>query len=94
VQYNGPITESCPEWKRQRYVVYCRNTLQALSCMLRNSDYKEQFNYRPYREYIGPEKRRWSNLMSGTWAWDKAVCDTHPIEHLAFLNQDLIVYHC
>lgn len=75
VRYDGPLNDTSPAWKREAYTIYSRNTLMVMRSILANSDYDGSFEYSPYREYIGPEARRWSNLMSGDWAWDKAVCD-------------------
>lgn len=73
VRYGGLVDEDSPTWKREAYTVYARNTLTAMRSILENPDYDGSFEYSPYREYVGPEVRRWSNLMSGNWAWDKAV---------------------
>ncbi|KAI0808970.1 hypothetical protein BC629DRAFT_1480632 [Irpex lacteus] len=73
VRYGGPLNNTSPAWKREAYTIYARNTLTVMRSILANSDYDRSFEYSPYREYIGPEIRRWSNLMSGDWAWDKAT---------------------
>ena len=73
IRYTGPLTDDAPQWKREPYVVYTRNTLTVLRHMLQSSDFKNSFDYTPYKEYTGPSQRRWSNFMSGHWAWTQAV---------------------
>ncbi len=73
VRYGGLVDEDSSTWEREAYTVYARNILTAMRSILENPDYDGSFEYSPYREYVGPEARRWSNLMSGDWAWDKAV---------------------
>jgi hypothetical protein len=73
VRYLGELTDSSPAWKKQTYTIYTRNSLEALRSMLANSSFEEDFDYRPFEEYYGAGKRRWSHLMSGGWAWRQAV---------------------
>jgi hypothetical protein len=73
VRYNSLVADNAPSWKKRTYTVYCRNTLTAIRCILQNSNYDKHFDYHSYVEYVGHEKRKWSNLMSGTWAWKQAV---------------------
>ena len=73
VRYSGPLDDTSAAWKRQPYKVYCRDTLAVYRSMLSNTDFNGQFDYTPYREFVGPQKRQWKNLMSGDWAWRQAV---------------------
>lgn len=36
-------------------------------------DLQEHFIYAPYMQFNEKKDRVWSNLMSGSWAWDEAV---------------------
>ena len=74
VRYGGALNDNSPSWKRDTYTIYARDTLAVMRSVLSNPDYDRCFEYTPYREYVGPERRRWSSLMSGDWAWNKAVC--------------------
>ncbi|KAI0084245.1 hypothetical protein BDY19DRAFT_987574 [Irpex rosettiformis] len=70
VRYSGEVNEHSPAWKRCTYTV--------LKTTLANTE--------PYEEYIGPQKRRWSNLMSGSWVWDQAsTIAQDPATHGAML---------
>lgn len=73
VKYIGEVDDHSPSWKRETYTVYTRSTLDVLRSMLQNPQFDGHFDYRPFEEYVGPNKRQWSNLMSGTWAWKQAV---------------------
>jgi hypothetical protein len=66
-----------PDWMLKEYTVYFRDPLSVVRSMILNPAFKGNFDYAPYREFEGPE-RRISDLMSGDWAWDQAVCH-HPI---------------
>ena len=73
VKYSGFVDESSSSWKRCTYTIHMRNTYKIFKSMLSNSDFRDHFDYKPYEEYIGPRRRRRSNLMSGQWAWNQAV---------------------
>ena len=46
--------------------------------MIPNPEFKGQFDYAPYREFEDGT-RRWTDVMSGNWAWKQAVCLTFPL---------------
>lgn len=72
VRYTGAVDESSPTWKRQEYVIHARNIREAYHTTLANRDLSGKFDARPYKRWI-KGKRTYSNLMSSTWAWKKAV---------------------
>ncbi|THH29539.1 hypothetical protein EUX98_g4659 [Antrodiella citrinella] len=72
IRYTGPLPLDAPQWKREGYTVYTRNTLTVARNMLKSPDFKNSFDYTPFQEYIGVNERRWSNFMSGHWAWKQA----------------------
>ncbi|THH29603.1 hypothetical protein EUX98_g4593 [Antrodiella citrinella] len=72
IRYSGPLPLDAPQWKREGYTVYTRNMLTVVRNMLKSSDFKNSFDYTPFQEYIGVNERRWSNFMSGHWAWKQA----------------------
>jgi hypothetical protein len=61
-----------PDWMLKDYVVFFRDPLAVVRSVVSNPDFDGQFDYAPYTEYED-EKRRWSDLMSGEWAWKQAV---------------------
>ena len=73
IQYTGPVDENSPSWKRAEYIIHCRDTLSVVESIAANPEFKGFFNYKPYKEYVGRHRRRWSNLMSGQWAWKQSV---------------------
>ncbi|KAK7676623.1 hypothetical protein QCA50_020437 [Cerrena zonata] len=70
--FMGPLARDDPQWKRATYTVYCRNTQTVVHNMLNNKEFDGKFDYIPFQEYTGPQKRRVSNLMSGDWVYQKA----------------------
>lgn len=85
VKYNGALSADSPPWHRQEYVVHARDVRSALHHMISNPEFAGAFDYRPYKEYVGPQKRRWSNFMSGTWSWKQAdEISNDPTTHGAF----------
>jgi len=61
-----------PDWMLKEYTVYFRDPLVVIRNMLSNPEFKNQFDYAPYREFEDGV-HRWTDLMSGDWAWEQAV---------------------
>lgn len=76
VKYTGPVTPTTPTWKLQTYVVYTWNPLQLAEQMAQSADFFHTWDYIPYEEYLSEECRTFSNVMSGRWAFKKAVSNT------------------
>ena len=75
VHYPGPITPNSPSWQLNTFQVHCQNTHNVVHNMLNNKDFNGKFDYVPFQEYTDPQTSRYSNLMSGQWAYAKAVSD-------------------
>ena len=74
VKYCGPVPENDPpSWMFQEYEVWYRNAKDMIATMLRNKDFDGEYDYVPYREFDENGKRCYKDLMSGDWAWLKAV---------------------
>ncbi|KAH9937976.1 hypothetical protein B0H21DRAFT_698721 [Amylocystis lapponica] len=87
VRYSGPITAESASWKHETYVVHTRHSLRAVQHMVGSADFDGKFDYVPFEEYTGPNQRRWSNLMSGRWAYKKAdTISEDPTSHGAMLS--------
>ena len=70
VQYNGPIpSDNAPSWMSAKYTVWQRDALTVVKGILSNPDFASDFDATPYREDVNG-KRRWTNFMSGDWAWE------------------------
>lgn len=72
-RYKGPLPPSPPQWMTRTYELCARDTRQVLQQQFSNPDFKDQIDYRPYKQFNQAGKRVWSNLMSGDWAWKQAV---------------------
>ena len=72
-KYSGevPLADP-PDWMLKDYTVYYRDPLSVIRSMIANPAFKGQFDYAPFRELEGGT-RRWTDIMSGNWAWKQAV---------------------
>ena len=72
-KYSGNAPpENPPDWMLKEYTVYFRDPLCIVRSMISNPDFKGQFDYAPYRAFEDGI-RRWTDIMSGNWAWKQAV---------------------
>ena len=78
LKYDGPLPETSRplEWKTARYNVWYRNPREVIKNLLARPDLEGHIDYAPYQEFDG-ERRQYSNMMSGNWAWKQAVCFAH-----------------
>ena len=60
-------------WKQAKYEVWYQDPTHVVRNMLDNPDFNRQFNYTPYVELDKSGKRKWSNFMSGNFAWRHSV---------------------
>ena len=81
IRYSGTIDANTPSWKRASYVVHTRDSFTVVKNMVQSADFDKKFDYAAFREYTGPQTRRWSNVMSGQWAWEKSV---RIIQHVVY----------
>lgn len=73
LQYSGPIDADTPNWKRAKYELIVQDTRVVVGNMLSNTDFERHFDYVPYQEFESPHNVRYSNGMSGWWAYRVAV---------------------
>ncbi len=73
IKYTGPITPQTPLWKLKTYTIHTRNTLRVVENMAASPEFDGRWDYVPYEEYSKDGCRRYSDVMSGTWAFKKAV---------------------
>jgi hypothetical protein len=77
VSYQGERpAENVPSWMHETYDVWHRDPHKVVEELLANTEFNGSFDYAPYQEFE-EGKRRWSDFMSGNWAWKKAVCYLH-----------------
>jgi hypothetical protein len=75
VSYQGERpTEDVPSWMNESYDVWHRDPHKVIEDLLANTEFDGSFDYVPYQEFANGQ-RRWSDFMSGNWAWKQAACD-------------------
>ena len=85
IQYTKPLPLGTPpKWMLQTYELCFRDPRIVLLNQIALPDLQDHFNYVPYMQFNKKKDCVWSNLMSGSWAWEKAVrnlvCPTfHPL---------------
>ncbi|KAK7471975.1 hypothetical protein VKT23_000083 [Stygiomarasmius scandens] len=68
------LLPTAPEWKRTEYQVWYCDPDTVITNMLANPDFANGFDVCPYIELKGSDgKRRWSDFMSGNYAWEQAT---------------------
>ncbi|KDQ56151.1 hypothetical protein JAAARDRAFT_195354 [Jaapia argillacea MUCL 33604] len=72
VKYSEEITPESPAWKREEFVVHTRDSCSIVWSIVGSVDFDGHFDYVPFEEFTGPDCQRWSNFMSGRWAFQKA----------------------
>lgn len=66
-------SSNVPPWMDVEYEFCYRDVHQAARNMIGNSGFADELDYTPYREFDEKQGRRYSNVMSGDWAWKQAV---------------------
>ncbi|KDQ51190.1 hypothetical protein JAAARDRAFT_140696, partial [Jaapia argillacea MUCL 33604] len=72
VKYSEEITPESPAWKREEFVIHTRDSRSIVRSIVGSVDFDGHFDYVPFEEFTGPDCQRWSNFMSGRWAFQKA----------------------
>lgn len=56
------------------FEVWFRNPLEVLEAQIGNPDFDGEIDYAP-KQVVGKNgKRQFTDLQSGDWAWEQAVC--------------------
>ena len=63
------IPEQAPSWKRQEYEVWYQDPDVVIRNLLENPDFASQFDAAPYIAMDSQGKQRWTDFMSGNFAW-------------------------
>ena len=94
LSFDGPIPEnlSPPSWMKTGHEVWFREPHLLFKKMLENPNFKNSFDYAPYRQYDTHDQCCYENFMSGDWAWKQAVsiCSYFTLQLLMYL----LGYHC
>jgi hypothetical protein len=62
-----------PSWMNQKYEVWCRDPDTVIRNILDNPDFAPHFDTVPYIARDRDGKRRWTDFMSGQFAWQRSV---------------------
>jgi hypothetical protein len=76
VKYDGEIPQHAPSWMKKEYEVWYRNPLEVMEAQIGNPDFANEMDYAPKEVCGRNKKRQYTDLMSGQWAWDQAVCQS------------------
>lgn len=76
VKYTGPLPQQgdVPSWMTDEHELFYRDPLEVIKQQLSNPAFDGHIDYAPYKEFDSEGNRQWSDLMSGDWAWQQAVC--------------------
>ncbi|KAJ8495314.1 hypothetical protein ONZ51_g1758 [Trametes cubensis] len=70
ISYVGPRpTHDVPPWMNETYELWYRDPRKVALKMLADPTFDGHFDYAAHREFTAKGERRYSNLMSGNWAW-------------------------
>ncbi|KAH9031198.1 hypothetical protein EDB85DRAFT_2074139 [Lactarius pseudohatsudake] len=69
------LSEDVPLWKRQDFKVWYRDPDVVIANLLDNPDFASQFDAAPYIATNSQGKRRWTDFMSGQFAWRRSISD-------------------
>ncbi|KAJ3999966.1 hypothetical protein F5050DRAFT_1563996 [Lentinula boryana] len=67
------ITPDAPEWQKTSYQVWYRNPDIVISNILSNPQFSSTFDYASYIHIGKDGKRRWSDMMSGNFAYGQST---------------------
>lgn len=75
MDYTGPRPPNGtpPKWMTETYQLVTRDSRQLLHQQLSSPQFRDAFNYIPYRQFNGKGDRMWSDLMSADWTWKQGV---------------------
>ncbi|KAF8951457.1 hypothetical protein BDZ97DRAFT_1910010 [Flammula alnicola] len=67
------IRDDAPSWKKAEYEIWYRDPDTVIRNMLDNPDFDGEFDTHPYVHLDKDKKRRWSDFMSGNFAWRHCI---------------------
>lgn len=73
LKYAGHVDANTPAWKTTTYELIVRDTSIVARNILQNKAFDTKFDYTPFKEYNSTGNARFSNGMSGQWAYNTAV---------------------
>ena len=94
VSYTGnyPVAGEIPPWMLASYDVWFRDPRLVLQNQLRNSGFKNAFDYAPFQKFNKKGEREWRDFMSANWGYQQAVSISSPTSQVdAILTIDRIL---
>ena len=74
VSFNGDLHEGdTTSWKHATYDVWYRDPRTVLHNQLKSRDFASEMDFAPKEVRDENDKRRYTDFMSGDWAWRQAV---------------------
>jgi hypothetical protein len=75
VEYDGvpPDGDVIPPWMTTKYDVWYRDPLLSVEQQLGNPDFAKDLDFAPKQIIDLNNKRQYTDLLSGNWAWEQAV---------------------
>lgn len=82
VSFNGELHEAdTTSWKHAKYDVWYRDPCTVLHNQLENRNFASEMDFAPKEVRDEDGKRRYSDFMSGDWAWRQAVRFNSPFKN-------------
>ncbi|KAJ3495158.1 hypothetical protein NLJ89_g10671 [Agrocybe chaxingu] len=73
ITYSGNLEDGDETpWKKEEFLVWYRDPREVLINQLGNADFKSEMDFAPKKVYDNKNRRRYSDFMSGDWAWRQA----------------------
>ena len=73
LEYPGELPDfNPPSWMTKEYHIWFHDPHKIIHTILTNKDFDGEIDYSPHQIFIDG-KQKYSNLMSGDWAWRQAV---------------------
>lgn len=63
-----------PQWMSDSHEIFYRDPHLVIQQMLARPDFHNSLDFAPYEVTDQNDCVQYDNLMSGTWAWEQAVC--------------------
>ncbi|KAK0460266.1 uncharacterized protein EV420DRAFT_1620047 [Desarmillaria tabescens] len=67
------LGRDAPEWQKRSYQIWFQDPDVVISNILANRDFKKEFDTTPYVDVDVHGQHRWSDFMSGNYAWHHAT---------------------
>jgi hypothetical protein len=63
-----------PPWMEADYEIWYRNPHTIIRNQLASPEFEHEIDYTPKQVFDNKSEREYSDLMTGNWSWNQAVC--------------------